>query len=418
MAHIRRAGPLTRTLHRADGIPSARIGTARSFVALSDKLNAAADEYAAVREAVEGVTAILEAHAGLMFFPPPVDLLYSLYRHPSESFARFERMVRERGERMIELLALEPHKRTHEVDGLLLVPLSWGQRTIGLAAFDRDGRKLPMNAEANLIGLCNHIAAIVGLMAQQAHAGASSTMSLETLEDVVAVQKSLLPDIPPSNVCGLSIAVHTQAAELVGGDYFDLILLDQKKIGIAIADVEGKGVSAALFGNMLRSTVHFLARETHSTASVMRKINTILHKDALASQKLFSLFYAVYDPSVKILSYTGSGHVHPMVLRSQGGMVERLHSDGMLIGIEPVQPLRERSALVHEGDLLLFFTDGVTDRMNERGEAFGDLRLAELLRRCSGKPVEESMQCILHDLEAFTSLPYADDMTLVLAKVL
>jgi sigma-B regulation protein RsbU (phosphoserine phosphatase) len=163
--------------------------------------------------------------------------------------------------------------------------------------------------------------------------------------------------------------------------------------------------------------VHFLARETHSTASVVRKINTILHKEALASQKLFSLFYAVYDPSVKILSYTGSGHVHPIVLRSQEGTVERLHSDGMLIGIEPVQRLRERSALVREGDLVLFFTDGVTDRMNELGESFGDLRLAELLRRCNGKPVEDCMQCILDELDAFTALPYADDMTLILAKV-
>lgn len=420
MARGPRAGTLICTGHRVSGIPSPRIGTARSFVALSDKLNAASDEYAAVREAVEGLTAILDAHAGLVFFPQPVDLLYSLYRHQSESFVRFERMVRERGERMLELFAFEPHKRTHEADELLLVPLTWRQKIIGLAAFDRDGRKLPMNAEANLIGLCNHVAAIVGLKAQQARmsANAYSPMPLEDLEDAVAVQKSLLPDIPPSSVCGLSIAAHTQAAEHVGGDYFDLILLDHKRIGIAIADVEGKGVSAALFGNMLRSTVHFLARETPSTASVVGKINAILHKEAVASQKLFSLFYAVYDPSVKILSYAGSGHVHPMVLRSREGTVERLHSDGMLIGIEPAQRLRERAALLREGDLLLFFTDGVSDRMNESGEVFGDLRLAELLQRSNGKTVEEILQHILDELGTFTALPCTDDMTLILAKVL
>ncbi len=378
------------------------------------------DEYAAVREAVDGLTALLDGHAGLIFFPLPVDLLYSLYRHESESLARFERVVRERGERILEVFGLEPHKRTHEADRLLLVPLIWRRKTIGLAAFDRDGRKLPMHTEANLIGLCNHITAIVGLKAEQAQraADASAIVAREDWEDAVAVQKSLLPEIPPSNVCGLSIAVHTQAAEHVGGDYFDLLLLDQNKIGIAIADVEGKGVSAALFGNMLRSTVHFLARETPSTAAVVGRINAILHKEAVASQKLFSLFYAVYDPSAKILSYTGSGHVHPMLLRSREGTVERLHSDGILIGIEPVQRLHERAALVQEGDLLLFFTDGVTDRMNESGEVFGDLRLADLLQRNNGNTAEECMQGVLDALGAFTGLPCTDDMTLILAKVL
>jgi len=417
MPHARRSETLTRAKPRVNGIPSTHIATARSFVALSDKLNSLHEEYAAVREAVTGLTHLLDAHAGLVFFPQPIDMLYSLYRHPSASFVQFERMARDRGERMLELFALEPHKRTHEAGGLLLVPFVWRQKTIGLAAFDREGRKLPMNAEVGLISICNHLAAIIGLKAQHDRV-APGALSANELEEAAVVQKSLLPEIPPSSICGLSIAAHTQAAEHVGGDYFDLILFDQKKIGIVVADVQGKGVPAALFGNMLRSTVHFLARETPSTASVVGKINTILHKEAVASQKLFSLFYAVYDPSVKMLSYTGSGHVQPMLIRAHDGAVERLHSDGVPIGIHPVQRLGERSALMYEGDLLVFFTDGVTERVNEASEVFGENRLAEVLQRSRDTSVEECMQKVLDELNNFSSLSPADDMTLVLAKVL
>lgn len=405
-------------------VPSARAGLSRSFLALSDKINTLADEYAVVRGAVEGLCTILHAEGGLAFFPSPIDLLFVHHaRRRSGALQQFEVLVQRRGERFLELFALEPQRRIHYAGDLLLVPLLWKQETIGLFAFDTNGHTLSFSAESGMIGVANHVGSIVGLTAQinELHRryspGPGNDPSI-TLEEAASFQKRLLPEIPPSSVCGLNIAVHTQAAEHVSGDAFDLILLDQNKIGITIADVQGKGISAALFANMLRSTMHFLARESFSTVSVVGKLNSILHKEAVATQKLFSLFYGVYDPAEKILSYTGSGHGSPMLVRARTGATERLCSDGIPGGIEPLQRMRERSAFLHEGDVLAFFTDGVIERMNKHGERFGEERLSVLLREFGHGSAEECLRRVLHQLEAFSPLPITDDMTLIVAKIL
>lgn len=415
---------LARSEPTAVRLPSARTGLSRSFLALSDKLNTVAHEYAAVRMAVEDLCTILHAEGGLAFFPSPIDLLLVHYtRRRSAALEEFAALVQRRGERVLELFALEPQRRTHYTGELLLVPVVWKQKTIGLFALDTHGHTLSFSAEVGTINVANHIGAIVGLTAQlrelhrQYSQGQGSDPS-RALEEALSFQNRVLPEIPPSSVCGLSIAVHTQAAEYLSGDVFDLILLDRNKIGIAIADVQGKGISAALFGNMLRSTMHFLARESCSTASVVGKLNSIVHKEAIAAQKLCSLFYSVYDPAEKILSYTGSGHVGPMLVRTRTGTTERLCSDGVPVGIDPVQRLRERSALMHEGDILAFFTDGIIERTNEHGERFGEERLAALLQESRHASAEECLSNILHQLDAFSALPLTDDMTLIVAKIL
>jgi hypothetical protein len=397
-------------------IPSAHNSKVRAFLALSDIINTSNDDHAILRQVLAGLSSIVGARAGLLM--ASTEYLCSEYRHPSDRLLQFERALRQRDEKILSLFAIEGVQRFNYADGLLLVPLLWRQNTIGLFAFDLDGKKLVPSDKLILHSLSNQVAAVFGPKIESSKRLSGVMVGQMDIGNAVAVQQSLLPTIPPERTCGLSIATHTLAADHIGGDYFDLILVDQKKMGIVIADVEGKGVSAALFSNMLRSTVHFLTRETPSTSAVVGKINSILHKEAAALRKLFTLFYAVYDPTEKILQYTGSGHVPPILIRAKGKEAERLRSDGTPIGIRPVQHLSERSVRLSTGDVVAFFTDGLSEHLNETGHVFSEQRVVRILQENKSEPVETIMNRLLAELSRFSSRQPLDDVTIILAKVL
>jgi sigma-B regulation protein RsbU (phosphoserine phosphatase) len=416
MNKTRHNATLQRSVPRVAVRSSPRVNKARSLANLSDKLNTIKDEYRIARAAVDGLVSALGASAGLLMVRYPSDLVYAKHVVRSESMAEFERTLKARGDKVLSLFALESHKRVHESDGLLLIPLLWQGKTIGLFAFDGKGKLFSLQDLTPFLSVCNQVAALFGMRDHQSSAALArpDDVQQDEIERAIAVQQSLLPTLP-SLSCGLSIVTHTQAAEYVGGDYFDLILVDERKIGIVIADVEGKGVSAALFGNLLRTTVQFLTRETPSTASVLAKINSILHKEASTSQKLFTLFYAVYDANTKLLTYTGSGHVNPVVIRATGE-VEHLVSEGIPIGIEPRQRFNERSLQLEPGDLVVYFTDGLIDCTDARGSVFGEERLIRILV----KERHETVNCILETVQAamseFIQAHPSDDLTIIVTK--
>jgi len=390
----------------------------KSFASLSERVNTLRDDYDIMRESIEGLLTILDAQAGLMMISGPSTLMYSKHAHQSDPLADFERTLKVQSDKVLSLFALEPNVRMHHADGLLLIPLRWQLTIVGLLALDDKDRNLATASEIGLVPLCNQLAAIFG---QRYHPPQhlrqrSIDLKNDEVEQLVAIQHSLLPTIPsPSH--GLSISTHTQAAGFVGGDYFDLIVVDGDKMGIVIADVEGKGVPAALFGNMLRTTVHFLTRESPSTAAVVGKINSILHKEASSAHKLFTLFYAVYDAKTKVLTYTGSGHVSPIVIRSVTRKVERLHSEGVPVGIEPRQRFHERSVQLQSNDLVAFFTDGLIECTNASGDMFGDDQLALQLAQHAGEPTDTILTHVLADVEQYIAGPPIDDRTLILTKV-
>lgn len=394
-------------------IAPARVGKQQQLVTLSAKLNLCKNSPAVVREAVDGLTAILEASGGLMMLLPPEDLLYTKYVRHSDALAALERTLKDHQWPALPISSAPSGVRVQYVGGLLIVPLHRDERSVGLIAFDTHGRALAANHEAGLLLLCNHL---VALLASPKNAPPRS-VDADDMASAAVLQQNLLPAIPPSHSSGLAIATHAQTAGFVSGDYFDLIRIDDGKMGVVIADVEGKGVSAALFGNMLRTTVHFLTRESSSTASVLGKVNAILHKEAAAMQKLFTLFYAVYNQDTKELTYTGSGHVSPVVVRAADRKVERLHSDGTLIGIKPEQTFRERAVQLQPGDTLALFTDGLIEYANGKGEVFGEHRLIQVMQERCNEPVERIMKSVLSELARFSPSPPADDLTLILAKV-
>ena len=237
------------------------------------------------------------------------------------------------------------------------------------------------------------------------------------LEIAREVQEHLFPQRLPA-VPGLDYCGQCRPAREVGGDYYDFLALPDGRLGIAIGDVSGKGVGAALMMASLEASLRALASVVDDPAELMERVNSLVYQ-ASSSNRYATLFYAEYDPASRRLSYVNAGHNPPVVLRNCGGacQVLRLETGGSVIGLLPQR--YERGVFSHEaGDLVVLFTDGVSESMNARYEEWGEESLIELAKTCHGLPVLEGMRRILAAAQAFAAgAPQHDDMTLVLLRV-
>src|SRR4051794_9216012 len=180
------------------------------------------------------------------------------------------------------------------------------------------------------------------------------------LEIARDVQEHLFPQrLPP--VPGLDYCGHCRPAREVGGDYYDFLELPDGRFGIAIGDVSGKGVGAALMMASLEASLRALASVVDDPAELMERVSGLVYQ-ASSANRYATLFYAQYDPASRRLSYVNAGHNPPLVLRSCAGefQVFRLETGGPVIGL--LRDSYERGVFSHEaGDLLVLFTDGVSE---------------------------------------------------------
>jgi sigma-B regulation protein RsbU (phosphoserine phosphatase) len=238
------------------------------------------------------------------------------------------------------------------------------------------------------------------------------------LEIAREVQEHLFPQrLPP--VPGLDYCGHCRPAREVGGDYYDFLELPEGRFGIAIGDVSGKGVGAALMMASLEASLRGQASVGHDVAELMKRVNSLVYQ-ASSANRYATLFYAAYDPRSRQLSYVNAGHNPPVILRKTAAacQVFRLETGGPVIGL-----LRERyqqeSFPLEPEDLVVLFTDGVSESMNARDEEWGEDRMIEFAKTCHGRPAIEAMTRILAAAEAFAAgASQHDDMTLVVLRVL
>lgn len=236
------------------------------------------------------------------------------------------------------------------------------------------------------------------------------------------VQNQLYPkSLPASKTLKLTAAC--RPARMVSGDYYDYLNLEAPKLALAIGDVAGKGISAALLMATVQSSmraqlraVREAAQETAglSPAVLVSRLNQQLH--AYTSPEKYSTFYfAVYDDVTGLLTYTNAGHLPPMLVR--GGEVTRLEVTGTIIGAFPFARYEESRLQLAPGDLLVCFTDGITEPENEYGEMFGEERLVELLLRQAGSEGEEVIESVMEAVQHWTGSPeLQDDMTMLVAR--
>jgi sigma-B regulation protein RsbU (phosphoserine phosphatase) len=231
------------------------------------------------------------------------------------------------------------------------------------------------------------------------------------------VQAGLLPQRRPA-IAGLDYDGTCRMAREVGGDYFDFLELGPGRLGLALGDISGKGVSAALLMASLQALLRSRAKQlADAPAALVTQINESLTESTDPS-KFATFFYAVYDAAARTLRYVNAGHNPPFLLRTGTTVVSRLRPTGMALGFDQGAAYGEGTETLAPGDLLLAFTDGLTEALNGAGEEFGDARAAGLLVGNRHLGAGDLQRLLSAELEAFCGgAPQHDDVTIVVARV-
>nr|CBH37889.1 conserved hypothetical membrane protein, SpoIIE and 5TMR of 5TMR-LYT family [uncultured archaeon] len=229
------------------------------------------------------------------------------------------------------------------------------------------------------------------------------------------IQQSFLPDAIP-DLPGFELAAQNIPAKEVGGDFYDFIPISEGKIGLTIADVSGKGVPAALFMALARTIVRAKATRSSSVREVIRDANSLITADA-KSGMFVTLFYAVLDVSERTLTYVSAGHNPPMIFKAKTGTLMRLDAKGIALGaIEDIE-LEERKIILDGGDIVVFYTDGVTEAINKKEVQFGEERLITTIKMNHELSANDMIEKIKGEVLAFCGdEPQFDDITLMALK--
>ena len=244
----------------------------------------------------------------------------------------------------------------------------------------------------------------------------------EELRIAREIQMSLLPR-DTTSIPGLTVTAVCIPAREVGGDYYDFVRLGERRLGILVADVSGKGTSAAFYMAELKGLILSLGQIYESPKRLLIEVNRILAA-SLDSRSFITMTYAVVDLDNRTLTYARAGHT-PLIFVPAGApaTAQVLIPDGLVAGLDGFEAkfdtlLEERCLPIGGGDLAVLFTDGITEAMNEESDLFGETRLSRLLEEHANLSSEDLRQHVLNDVEAFVgAADQHDDMTMVLVKV-
>ena len=256
------------------------------------------------------------------------------------------------------------------------------------------------------------------LAAEEARAREAALLHLQEQEreiaEAKAIQEKLLPrEIP--QMPGYEIASAWQSARLVGGDYFDILPLDEETLGICIADVAGKGMPAALLMSNLQAAVRGLSSPSLMPNLLCNRLNSIVYRNT-ESDRFITFFYAHLEGPARRLVYANAGHNAPLVVRADGSH-ERLLEGGAVLGIFDSRNYELGTAQLAPGDRVILFTDGVTEACSPAGEEFGEARLLRLLEDHRNLSADELQAKILTTVAGFSGGRWQDDATLLVLAV-
>jgi sigma-B regulation protein RsbU (phosphoserine phosphatase) len=230
------------------------------------------------------------------------------------------------------------------------------------------------------------------------------------------VQERLFPqELPP--VEGLDYYGACRPAQGVGGDYYDFLALSGGSLGIAVGDVSGKGIAAALLMATLQAALRGRTMTgEQDLAAIMRHVNRLVYGSS-AANRYATFFYAQYDPGSRRLGYVNAGHNPPVVLR--GEQVIRLEASGTVVGLLPDYPYQQGAVTLESGDLFVAFTDGISEAMNLEREEWSEEAMIEAARACNGLNARQTLERLMVAADAFVAgAPQHDDMTIVVGRVL
>jgi sigma-B regulation protein RsbU (phosphoserine phosphatase) len=249
------------------------------------------------------------------------------------------------------------------------------------------------------------------------HLSQRERQELETeLNFLQSVQMALLPQQVPE-IPELNLAAFSRPAQIVGGDYFDFLRFQDGAHALVIADAMGHGVSASLLISSLQAALRTLVPESLSPAEVLQRVNRLfLHNINFTT--FVTALLGHYEPASHMLSYCNAGHNPPLLLNAYDGQEAWLGPTGAAVGLVEAYAPEARAVMLRDGDILSFYTDGITEASNPQGEQFGRERLAQVVRQNTSLPAQDLLRVLRQALDDFSGgMPLEDDATLVVCRM-
>jgi len=321
----------------------------------------------------------------------------------TQEFA-FEKLARE-----IKPLVIESQANILPERSILMVPLITRGDLVGAMVVDQGSRPTRFSEhEIDVVmGIANQAAAAI-------EAGNKKRLEYE-LGLARQIQKSFLPEACPI-IPGYQICSMWQTAREVSGDFYDFIVLPGGRFAITIADVSDKGIAAAMFMALSRTILRTMTIGKHSPKEAVERANEVILADA-RSDMFVTVFHAELDPHRHRLAYVNAGHNPPLFYQAARSQLTTLKGHGIALGVLPTITLNEHTIEMLPGDVLLMYTDGVTDAINEREEEFGDERLADLVVANADKSADELIDEIKRAVTEYAGeYVYFDDLTMIALK--
>lgn len=309
-------------------------------------------------------------------------------------------------------------KRLKEEKIAALIPLQWHNQVRGVLCLGERLRGTPYRHDdlEYIYSLAN--LAFVSLENARLF---SETLEKKKMENelIIAreIQQRLLPrEIPEVN--GFDIAASNVSSRQVGGDYYDIIQRTDGTVVLVIADVSGKGTPASLLMANVQATVHALVPFDLSLPAATARINDLIHKNT-GADKFITFFWGSLDPGKKRFTYVNAGHNPPIVVRANGS-VERLSDGGLILGImKTAVPYLEGSLDLRSGDVIVFYTDGVSEAMDAAGNDYTEERLEQFILSVASRSAHDIHRSIIREIQSFSAgAPQSDDITILVVKAL
>jgi len=301
------------------------------------------------------------------------------------------------------------------IHSAMCVPLWNNKEIIGIVYADRITLLDQFSDEdLKLLTLLSNLAAVKIENAKLFEQAIEKEKMEKELALAAQIQKDFLPKENPEfdnyEIAGSNIPCYQ-----VGGDYYDFIIIEPKRLGIIIADVSGKGVGASLFMASLRAGLHSDINPKYKLDEMAAKLNDFVHRSSSPNQ-FITFFFGELDNESGELSYVNAGHNPPVVLDSKGN-ISRLESSGLCLGMFPSTTYELNKLDLNPGDVAVLFTDGITESRNKKEEEFEEKKLIEIIKKHSKVSAQKLLETIQDEVDKFTSgVDQMDDMTLIVIK--
>jgi sigma-B regulation protein RsbU (phosphoserine phosphatase) len=306
------------------------------------------------------------------------------------------------------------YARKEGIVSCLCVPMIYRGQTVGLLRVYTDRRYVFDAAEESLLRSIASQAASAIINARLREARKETRHFEQQLRHAREIQRRMLPASSP-NHARLSFGCAYRPSLQLAGDFYDFLYLSVDAVGLCVADVVGKGLPAALLMASIRSSLRAHAHSIFDLDEILFQVNRSMYRDTLVGE-FATLFYGVFWNSGTRLTYCNAGHPPPLLLR--GGAFQELDVGGPVIGVMPAECFEKKVLSLREGDVIVFFTDGVTEALDFQGEAYGSGRLRESIQRHRELETQHMADQLLWDVRRFVGLAeQSDDITIVVVKV-